>query len=49
MIKNIESRAQEAYLAPVCDVLSLESQAICQTSLAGGDIKPGEGFDWGTL
>lgn len=49
MTKIIESCAPEAYLAPVCDVLSLESQAICQTSLAGGDIKPGEGFDWGTL
>lgn len=49
MNRIIESCMQEDYLAPVCDILSLESQVICQTSLTGGDIKPGEGFDWGTL
>lgn len=49
MINNKERNVSEAYRAPEALVLSLEGGAICETSFTGGDIKPGEGFDWGNL
>ena len=49
MTYTSEYRMQEAYLAPVHEILSLEIQAICQTRLTGGEIEPGEGFDWGKI
>lgn len=49
MTYTSDYRTQEAYLAPVYEILSLETLAICQTSLTGGEIEPGEGFDWGKL
>ena len=48
MIKNTEFGAAEAYQAPACAVLSFEEgQALCQTSLNGGEIEPGTGENWG--
>ena len=38
-----------AYEAPSCAELALEGQPICETSFTGGEIRPGEGFDWETL
>ena len=49
MIKNPAVTTTEAYEAPVCDVLSFEGQAFCQTSLTGGEIQPGTGENWGTF
>lgn len=49
MNKNTEFGAAEAYEAPVCCVLSFEGQALCQTSLVGGEIQPGTGENWGTF
>lgn len=49
MMKIVEMRHAAAYQAPVCDVLALEGQPICETSFNGGDIKPGEGNDWGMI
>lgn len=50
MIGVKEPRRTGVYTAPSCAVLALEEgQPICETSLTGGEIKPGEGFDWDNL
>ncbi|MBQ3722633.1 MAG: hypothetical protein II851_02880 [Bacteroidales bacterium] len=49
MIHNEKILLPEAYLAPECCVLSFEGQALCQTSLTGGEIQPGTGENWGTF
>jgi hypothetical protein len=49
MIKNQGTSRTEAYESPVCEVLSVEGQAFCQTSLTGGEIQPGTGENWGNL
>ena len=49
MMNHKVSSASEAYQAPESLVLALESQEICQTSLSGGEIQPGQGSDWGSF
>ena len=49
MTMNRVTSAAEAYEALVCCVLSFEGQALCQTSLVGGEIQPGTGENWGTF
>ena len=50
MIREKECRTRERYAAPRCEEWALlEGQALCETSFEGGEIKPGEGMDWGTF
>lgn len=49
MIGIKEKGRTGAYEAPLCAVLALEGQPICETSLTGNEIEPGTGDDWGIL
>lgn len=49
MIKNQGTSMTEAYEAPSCSMFSFEGQALCQTSLTGGEIQPGSGENWGNF
>jgi hypothetical protein len=50
MSKFMNVTTQDAYVTPASVVLPFFAEAaICETSLNGGEIDPGEGVDWGTL
>ena len=50
MSKLFNVNGQESYVAPACVELPFCAEAaICQTSLTGGEIEPGQGVDWGNL